>query len=192
MSVLLPNVKPSYHLFTLPRFSVIPISSSASKTSFSVKPKLSAYSSDVVVITFRLFRSENAHVQSLPESSGAGDQCHIIIIFPPLFNKISFIYIKALISPYFFKTLIPNGNSGFHKLCRLLSDGVRFYIQILSHCLLHIKGTVSVKDQNFFYFPVSGIRRPSSENHFTIQRFKFIYLVGGLFLWHREKLKYAG
>ena len=59
ISDTVPNVKPSYQNFTF-SFSIsgIPCSSIAAKTSSSVKPKDVAYSSDVVVTTFRLFRSE--------------------------------------------------------------------------------------------------------------------------------------
>ena len=59
MSLFSPNVNPSYHFFTSSCLSDIPYSANASNTSFSVKPKLSAYCSDVDVTTVRLFRSEN-------------------------------------------------------------------------------------------------------------------------------------
>ena len=59
MSLFFPKVKPSYHFFTSAFLSPIPYSSNAENTSSSVKPKLSAYCSDVDVTTVKLFRSEN-------------------------------------------------------------------------------------------------------------------------------------
>ena len=58
MSFTWPNEKPSYHLFTESLYSPSPNESSASKVSFSVNPKQSAYLPFIDVITFRLFRSE--------------------------------------------------------------------------------------------------------------------------------------
>ena len=58
MSLCFPKVNPSYQSFTSSFFSDKPASSNASKTSLSVKPKLVLYSSFVVVITLRLFKSE--------------------------------------------------------------------------------------------------------------------------------------
>ena len=53
-----PKVNPSYHCLTTAFLSLMPYFSIDSKTSFSVKPKQSAYCSDVVVTTTRLFKSE--------------------------------------------------------------------------------------------------------------------------------------
>ena len=58
MSRSFPNTKPSYQLFTSPRFSPSAYSSNAVNTSASVNPKKSAYFSEVIVTTSRLFRSE--------------------------------------------------------------------------------------------------------------------------------------
>ena len=59
MSCTSPNVNPSYQFFTSCLFSSRPYSFNAVNTSSSVNPKLSAYAFDVVVITTRLFKSEN-------------------------------------------------------------------------------------------------------------------------------------
>ena len=59
ISLLSPNVNPSYHNFTFSFSLESPCSSSAAKTSSSVKPKQLEYSSLVTVITFKLLRSEN-------------------------------------------------------------------------------------------------------------------------------------
>ena len=59
MSVCEPNVKPSYHHFTSAFLSDKSNNSRAPNTSDSVKPKYTLYFSEVVVITLRLFRSEN-------------------------------------------------------------------------------------------------------------------------------------
>ena len=59
MSFCEPNVKPSYHCFTCSFLSGNPNLSSDENTLSSVKPKLVLYSSDVVVTTLRLLRSEN-------------------------------------------------------------------------------------------------------------------------------------
>ena len=56
-SLLVPNVKPSYHFFTFSFSLESSCSSSASNTSSSVKPKHFEYSSLVTVITLRLFKS---------------------------------------------------------------------------------------------------------------------------------------
>ena len=57
ISLLSPNVNPSYHNFTFSFSLESPCSSSAAKTSSSVKPKHFEYSSLVTVITFKLLRS---------------------------------------------------------------------------------------------------------------------------------------
>ncbi len=58
MSGCPPNTNPSYHFFTFSFSPDIPCSSSAVKTSGSVKPKEVAYLADVVVMTSMLFKSE--------------------------------------------------------------------------------------------------------------------------------------
>ena len=59
MSFCFPNINPSYQDFTSCFSCDIPIVSNAWNTSSSVNPKLDSYSSDVVVTTFKLFKSEN-------------------------------------------------------------------------------------------------------------------------------------
>ena len=53
-----PKEKPSYHACTSFFLSERWYSSKAAKTSSSVNPKQSAYGSEVVVITTKLFKSE--------------------------------------------------------------------------------------------------------------------------------------
>ena len=57
MSFCFPNIKPSYHFFTVFFSSGNPCSSRALNTSFSVKPNAVSYFVDNVVTTSRLLRS---------------------------------------------------------------------------------------------------------------------------------------
>ena len=59
MSLCVPNINPSYHLFTSSNLSVMSYSSRAFLTSYSVNPNESSYISELVVTTLRLLRSEN-------------------------------------------------------------------------------------------------------------------------------------
>ena len=58
MSRLSPKTNPSYQYLTSAILSPSPYSPNEAATSSSVNPKLSAYISDVVVTTARLFKSE--------------------------------------------------------------------------------------------------------------------------------------
>ncbi len=80
MSLFFPKVKPSYHFFTSAFLSPIPYSSNAENTSSSVKPKLSAYCSDVDVTTVKLFRSENI-------DSNASQEAMLTLVIPVMMAR---------------------------------------------------------------------------------------------------------
>ena len=56
----------------------------------------------------------HAHGQRLSKTPGAGDQCHLIPLLPPLFYETGFVHIEAVSLPDFLKILVSNAHRPNH------------------------------------------------------------------------------